>query len=158
MSAMRSQDRIEEHGAEGTGAGTSPATHADTDCSVGSGLNQFVAAIVAAVVGTPEAQSPNHHRESDRVQVTATTRRPEPPPPRRLATLFRLVGASQRPLRCATYDVATGIELRIEYEDRDDVVKAELFKPGQREAVATVAASWRRAFDGLGFTELALRE
>lgn len=34
--------------------------------------------------------------------------------------LFRVQGASRRPLRSAVYRVATGLERRLEYEDRDD--------------------------------------
>lgn len=84
--------------------------------------------------------------------------RPDPPAPTRLATLFRLVGVSQRPIRCATYGVETGIELRVEYEDREaDILKTQLFRDANPEAViAETAAQWRAAFDGRGFTELAI--
>lgn len=83
---------------------------------------------------------------------------PQTLPALRLTTFFRLVGASKRPLRCASYRVANGIELRIEYEDRDDVLKTHLFKPSQQQMISETAASWRAAFDGRGFTELPDRE
>src|SRR5919205_314878 len=47
------------------------------------------------------------------------TPRPQPAPQLELVTtFFRVKGASGRPLRCAIYRVATGFELRLEYEDR----------------------------------------
>jgi hypothetical protein len=89
-------------------------------------------------------------------KVNTPAARRDPPAPPREATLFRLVGPSQRPVRCATYRVTTGIELRIEYEDREDVLRTHLFKPHEEEAIAETAAQWRAAFDGRGFKELAI--
>lgn len=84
-------------------------------------------------------------------------RRPDPATPPLIATLFRLVGATGRPLRCATYRGVTGTELRLEYEDRDDdVLRSQLFKANNQEAIAETAAQWRAAFDGRGFRELAI--
>jgi hypothetical protein len=90
-------------------------------------------------------------------KVNEPAQRLDPPAPPRIATLFRLVGPSERPIRCATYRVATGEELRLEYEQPpDDVLKTQLFKHGQEEAIAEVASQWRATFDGRGFTELAI--
>jgi hypothetical protein len=83
-------------------------------------------------------------------------RQPDPPAQRRRAVLFRLVGVSQRPLRCATYETLTGTELRIEYEDRDDLIITQLFRPHDENAIAEKAVEWRTAFDERGFTELPL--
>jgi hypothetical protein len=44
------------------------------------------------------------------------------------ATFFRVIGTSGRPLRCAAYDVETGLELRLTYVDNDDVMRSELFR------------------------------
>jgi hypothetical protein len=81
-------------------------------------------------------------------------RRPDPPAQRRLAVLFRLVGVSRRPIRCATYETLTGTELCIEYEDRYDIIITQLFRPGDEDAIAAKAVEWRAAFDERGFTEL----
>jgi hypothetical protein len=64
------------------------------------------------------------------------------------------VGVSQRPLRCATYETLTGTELRIEYEDREDLIITQLFRPHDENAIAEKAVEWRTAFDERGFTEL----
>lgn len=81
-----------------------------------------------------------------------------PPAPPRIATLFRLVGPSNRPVRCATYRVTTGIELRLEYEDSEfNVLKTQLFQAEDDEALAELAAEWRGKFDALGsFHDLAV--
>ena len=47
----------------------------------------------------------------------------------------------------------------IGYEDReDDVLQTQLFKAGEDEQIAALAAQWRAAFDGRGFKELAIVE
>jgi hypothetical protein len=84
--------------------------------------------------------------------------RREPPAPPRIAVLFRIVGPDERPLRCATYRVLFGMELRLEYEEGDDVIRTQLFKPQPRqdEKIAELAAEWRGALDGHGFNDLAI--
>jgi hypothetical protein len=112
-----------------------------------------VVAAIAAVVTRP-AKAISIRR--DRSHHGASSPHPSGSPGvRHTATLFRLVGASQRPLRCATYEGPTGLELRIEYEDREDVVKTQVFRWGDHRGVAEIAATWRRAFDAIGFRELA---
>jgi hypothetical protein len=85
-------------------------------------------------------------------------KRPDPPPPPRIVTLFRVVGPSNGVVRCATYRVATGIELRLEYQaDEFAVVKTQLFREGDEEALAELAAEWLGKFDTLGsFHDLAI--
>lgn len=55
---------------------------------------------------------------------------PPPPPPKNVhrATFFRVIGTSGRPLRCAAYEVETGLKLRLAYVDNDDVMRSELFR------------------------------
>jgi len=91
-------------------------------------------------------------------KVNTPAQRREPPAPPRVATLFRVVGPSNRVVRCATYRVATGIELRLEYEDNEfNVLKTQLFLPEDDEALAELAAEWRAKFDALGsFHDLAV--
>jgi len=50
---------------------------------------------------------------------------PPAPPPKNIlrATFFTVIGPSNRPLTCAVYDVATGLELRLSYAD-DNVHEA----------------------------------
>jgi hypothetical protein len=61
-------------------------------------------------------------------------------------------GATQRPLRCALYRVATGLELRLEYEDRtDDVQRSHLFRVRNDDAIATMADEWHAALIEKGF-------
>lgn len=80
------------------------------------------------------------------------------PSPPRIATLFRVVGPSKRPIRCASYQTLFGVELRLEFESPvDSIIKTELFKaaPGRDEAIADRAVEWRAAFDAVGsFREL----
>jgi len=71
-----------------------------------------------------------------------------------LATLFRVRGASRRPLRCAVYKVATGLEVRLEYEDRDDLLQSRLFRLRDDNAIATLADDWLRALIANGFEDL----
>lgn len=83
--------------------------------------------------------------------------RPDPPAPERLAVLFRVVGVSRRPIRCATYRTQTGTELRVEYEDHEDVIITQLFRGRDEDAIADRAAKWRASFDQVGsYTELAI--
>jgi hypothetical protein len=83
--------------------------------------------------------------------------RPDPPQAPRHATLFRVQGASGRALRCATYRVVTGFELRLEYEDRDDdLLRSQLFKTLEEEEIAEVASRWHAVLEEKGFTELPL--
>jgi hypothetical protein len=83
-------------------------------------------------------------------------RRPDPPAQRRLAVLFRFLGASRRPIRCATYETLTGTELCIEYEDFEDIIITQLFRPHDGYAITEKAIEWRAAFVERGFTELPL--
>ena len=85
--------------------------------------------------------------------------RREPTAVARIATLFRLIDPTGQVLRCATYRVPSGTELRLEYEDREDVLTTELFAaaPDQEQALADEARQWRAAFDKIGgFEELAV--
>lgn len=83
-----------------------------------------------------------------------TPRPPEEPPLQLVRTLFRMRGASRRPLRCAVYQVATGHELRLEYEDREDLVRSQLFPVPDDDAIAALAGEWRQALRDKGFTEV----
>jgi hypothetical protein len=71
-----------------------------------------------------------------------------------VATLFRVQGASQRSMRCAVYRVSTGTELRLEYEDTDDLLRSQLFLTPDDEAIATLADQWSAALLAKGFDEL----
>jgi hypothetical protein len=80
---------------------------------------------------------------------------PPPPPPKNLhrATFFVVVGASGRPLTCAAYEVATGVELRLSYGD-DDMMRSELFRGVDREErLAQIADAWRSRLLAKGFVE-----
>jgi hypothetical protein len=84
---------------------------------------------------------------------------PRPPAPlpqlELMATLFRVEGASRRPMPCALYRVETGRELRLEYEDRDDLMRSQLFLREQDDdAIATLADHWHLALRAKGFEEL----
>ena len=80
---------------------------------------------------------------------------PAPAPPlQHVATLFRVKGASGRPLRCAVYLVATGTELRLEYEDTDDLLRSQLFVVHDDYAIAQLADEWHAALMAKGFQEL----
>ena len=83
-----------------------------------------------------------------------TPRPPAPPQLDRLATLFRVRGATGRPLRCALYRVATGLELRFEYEDRDDLLQSRLFRVRDDNAIARLGDEWHRALIAKGFEDL----
>lgn len=74
----------------------------------------------------------------------------------RVTLLFRIVGSSQRPLRCAVYRVETGMELRLEYEDHDDLRSSQLFPVPDDEAIAALANQWRVSLLAKGFIELPL--
>jgi hypothetical protein len=89
-------------------------------------------------------------------KVRDSPRKPTGAPPLELvAVLFRVRGATQRPLRCALYQAATGLELRLEYEDRtDDVQRSHLFRVRDDDAIATMADEWHAALIAKGFTEL----
>ena len=71
-----------------------------------------------------------------------------------VATLFRIRGASGRSLRCAVYRVETGRELRLEYEDRHDLLRSQLFRVHDDNAIATLADNWHRALIAKGFEDL----
>jgi hypothetical protein len=83
-----------------------------------------------------------------------TPRQPREPLLERTSTLFRMRGASQRPLRCALYRTDTGHELRLEYEDRDDLLQSQLFRTTDRSAIAALTDKWHRALAAKGFEEL----
>ena len=80
-----------------------------------------------------------------------------PPPPRPkntlVATLFRMVAPSSgRVLACAVYEVETGLELRVSYEN--DVMRTQLFRGVDRdERLAETADAWHLALLDKGFTE-----
>jgi hypothetical protein len=75
----------------------------------------------------------------------------------RVAVLFRVQGPSHRPLRCARYRVATGLELRFEYEDRDDLQRSHLFRVRDDNAIATMADEWQRALRAKRVRGVAMR-
>ena len=91
-------------------------------------------------------------RVSDWLRSDHVPQQHEPPAPPRIATLFRVIGKSNRPIRCATYQTATGVELRLEYEDRiDDVLQSVLFRGEQQDqAIAAKSAEWRSLIDARG--------
>lgn len=84
--------------------------------------------------------------------------RPPAPPPQfdHIMTFFRgrMVGGTGRVLRCALYDVQTGLELRVEYEDREDLIRSELVPGRDLDRIAELASEWRAALDSKGFNEL----
>lgn len=82
--------------------------------------------------------------------------KPPAPPPQleHVATLFRVKGASGRAMRCAVYLVATGTELRFEYEDTEDLLRSQLFRVHDDEAIAELADQWHLALVAKGFEEL----
>ncbi len=87
------------------------------------------------------------------------TGHPAPPPLlEHVATLFRVKGASGRPMRCAVYRVQTGFELRLEYEDRDDLLRSRLFQTTDDEAIAELADGWHLALMEKGFEEMPLMQ
>src|SRR5690242_18591907 len=88
-------------------------------------------------------------------------KRSEPPEPPLDSILFRVVGQSARPIRCATYLTLFGTELRLEYEGKTDgIIRTQLFKaePRRDEKIAETASQWRGALDGHGFTDLDVEE
>ena len=88
-----------------------------------------------------------------------TPRSVAPPTLERVATMFRVQGTTRRPLRCALYRVATGLELRLEYEDRrDDVQHSQLYRTRDDDAIATLADTWHRALRATWFEELPVLE
>jgi hypothetical protein len=80
------------------------------------------------------------------------------PDPRRelLSTRFRVQGPMQRPLRCGVYRIGTGLELRLEYEDLDDLQRSQWFSAADWVATAALADEWHRALRRKGFDELPL--
>jgi hypothetical protein len=75
------------------------------------------------------------------------------PPPRHIATVFYVVAPSGPSLRCASYEVESGLELRLLHGD-DDVRRSELFRGSDRhQRLAEAADSWRLALLEIGFTE-----
>jgi len=73
-----------------------------------------------------------------------------------VATLFRVQGASKRPLRGAVYRVETGLELRLEYEDVEDLQRSQLFRGQAEDPIAALADEWHRALRAKWFEELAI--
>ncbi|SRR5690242_538929 len=81
---------------------------------------------------------------------------PKPPPSRNdyRATFFVVVGGSGRRLVCAAYDVETGLELRLSYEDNGDLMRSQVFRSADREErVAEMADGWRLLLLEKGFRE-----
>lgn len=82
---------------------------------------------------------------------------PPPPPPKSIdrATFFTVIGRTGRPMVCASYEVETGLELRLAYQDNDDVMRSELFRGADRETVAAEAVDlWPVLLLDKGFTEV----
>ena len=75
-------------------------------------------------------------------------------------TLFRIRrGPTRRTLRCALYRIDTVLELRMEYEDRDDDVQhSRLFRESENDAITKQADEWRRNLRAKGFEELPVDE
>jgi hypothetical protein len=78
--------------------------------------------------------------------------RPDPPNDRQ-RQLWRVQAPSGRIWECATYRVATGIEIRIQTEGKDDPVWTQLFR-SDGDDLAVVSESWRSTLLAKGFTEL----
>ena len=57
-------------------------------------------------------------------------------------------------MRCALYRVATGLELRFEYEDRDHSLQSRLSVCAMRTRIATLADDWHQALMAKGFEHL----
>jgi hypothetical protein len=82
-----------------------------------------------------------------------TTPPPRPPKQTYIETFFSVIGPTGRPLTCASYEVETGIELRLSYA-ADDTMRSELFRGVDRdERLAATADVWRRALLKKRFTE-----
>ena len=83
---------------------------------------------------------------------------PPPPPPtnRLVATLFQMKAPSSgRVLTCAAYEVETGLELRVSYDD--DVMRTQLFRGVDRdERLAETADAWHLALVEKGFADVPL--
>lgn len=84
----------------------------------------------------------------------ASRRTPPAPQLQHVATLFRVVGHSGRPMRCAAYLTQTGTELRLEYEHDDDLVRSQLFVVHNDDAIAELADRWHAALIQKGFEDL----
>ncbi len=83
-------------------------------------------------------------------------RSPAPPPQQELLRVcFRMVGPSRRPLRCAVFQVVTGHELRLEYEDREDLLRSQLFPRPDDILIDELAVTWRQALVDKGFSDIA---
>jgi len=80
---------------------------------------------------------------------------PKPPPPKTIhrATFFTATGATGRPIRCAAFDVETGLELRLFYADVDgELIRSQLFRGIDRdERCAEMADGWRAMLLAKGF-------
>jgi hypothetical protein len=83
-----------------------------------------------------------------------TSRPPHGPILELVATLFRVQGTTRRPLRCALYHVETGLELRLEYENRGDLLHSQLFRVRDDNVIAVLADTWHQALIAKGFEEL----
>ena len=78
--------------------------------------------------------------------------KPAPPTNEHRATFFSVTGATARQLTCAAYEVETGLELRLAYEDNGDLMRSQLFRDVDREErVAEMADAWRRLLVENGF-------
>lgn len=78
---------------------------------------------------------------------------PRPPKNEHRADFFLVLGPTGRPLRCAAFDVESGLELRLFYAD-DDVMRSQLFRGvGSDELCAEMADGWRRLLLEKGFHE-----
>jgi hypothetical protein len=84
--------------------------------------------------------------------------RPSAPPRFELvATLFRVHGASRSAMRARFYRVETGREVRLEYGDRDDLIRSQLFPvDNDDDGIAKLADEWHRALIAKAFEELPL--
>ena len=82
---------------------------------------------------------------------------PPPAPPKSIhrATFFTVIGPSRRPLTCAAFDVETGLELRLSYDDDGDLMRSQLFRGVDRdERVAEMADAWRMRLVHKGFEDV----
>jgi hypothetical protein len=84
---------------------------------------------------------------------------PDRPPPAQpksdhVATFFTVTGATGRPLTCAAYEVVTGLELRLAYEDNGDLMRSQLFRDVDRdERAAEMADGCAKLLIEKGFSE-----
>ena len=78
------------------------------------------------------------------------------PTPQRhfLMTFFRFRAPNVGAMRCAIYRVGAAVELRLEYEDRDELTRVRLFADEDHDAVTALGDGLPRMLLATGFEEL----